>query len=240
MAVDHEVDKVISKFGEIHKHFDDQLQNLIENLEAVKNDLDSDKLNDERKQQLFTSLKTYMDKSVHVTQKLAIEHRELHSTVSKVGKAIDRNFVSDFAATCKEDIFTEPQNTVLLNQIICQHFYRHGMLDIADEVIKESGISMDPSVQEPFAKLNYIKESLQNKNIQPALDWAKENRSRLDAQMYPPFNLVKRISTASHLPVRIPYNSKRAKFTGAIMKPRPKTKKIKRLELAKKNINTVL
>jgi len=31
-----------------------------------------------------------MDKSVHVTQKLAIEHRELHSTVSKVGKAIDR------------------------------------------------------------------------------------------------------------------------------------------------------
>jgi len=46
MAVDHEVDKVISKFGEIHKNFDDQLQNLIENLEAVKNDLDSDKLND--------------------------------------------------------------------------------------------------------------------------------------------------------------------------------------------------
>lgn len=42
---------------------------------------------------------------------------------------------------------------------------------------------MDPSVQEPFAKLNYIKESLQNKNIQPALDWAKENRSRLDAQV---------------------------------------------------------
>lgn len=52
--------------------------------------------------------------------------------------------------------------------------------------------------------------------------------------MYPPYPLVKRISSASHLPIRIPYHAKRNKFTGGIMKPRPKTKKIKRLELAKK------
>jgi len=51
--------------------------------------------------------------------------------------------------------------------------------------------------------------------------------------MYPPFELVKRISAASNLPARIPY-TKRIKFSGCIMKPRPKTKKIKRLELAKK------
>ncbi len=31
--------------------------------------------------------------------------RELHSTVSKVGKAIDRNFVSDFDSTSREDVF---------------------------------------------------------------------------------------------------------------------------------------
>lgn len=52
--------------------------------------------------------------------------------------------------------------------------------------------------------------------------------------MYPPYPLLKRISVASHLPVRIPYHAKRAKFGSCIMKPRPKTKKIKRLELAKK------
>lgn len=38
----------------------------------------------------FTRLKTVIDKSKQQTQKLAIDHRELHSTVSKVGKAIDR------------------------------------------------------------------------------------------------------------------------------------------------------
>jgi hypothetical protein len=52
--------------------------------------------------------------------------------------------------------------------------------------------------------------------------------------MYPPYPLIKRFSTASQLPIRIPYHIKRNKFSGGIMKPRPKTKKIKRLELAKK------
>lgn len=52
--------------------------------------------------------------------------------------------------------------------------------------------------------------------------------------MYPPYPLVKRISSASNFPIRIPYHVKRSKFSGAIMKPRPKTKKLKRLELAKK------
>lgn len=47
-----------------------------------------------------------------------------------------QNFVSDFDATTREDFFEEPKNAVLLNQIICQHFYRLGMLDIADEVLK--------------------------------------------------------------------------------------------------------
>lgn len=52
--------------------------------------------------------------------------------------------------------------------------------------------------------------------------------------MYPPFSLVKRISIASHWPVRIPYQAKLTKFSTCVMKPRPKTKKIKRLQLAKK------
>ena len=36
--------------------------------------------------------------------RIATEHRDLHSTVSKVGKAIDRNFVSDFDSTSREDV----------------------------------------------------------------------------------------------------------------------------------------
>lgn len=39
---------------------------------------------------LFGQLKTLMDTSKNETQKLATEHRELHSSVSKVGKSIDK------------------------------------------------------------------------------------------------------------------------------------------------------
>ena len=39
------------------------------------------------------------------TKKVATDHRDLHSSVSKVGKAIDRNFVSDYDSTSRSDIF---------------------------------------------------------------------------------------------------------------------------------------
>lgn len=79
-------------------------------------------------------LKDTMKKVRETAHHLATEHRELHSTVSKVGKAIDRNFIADFASTSREDVFSGPEKTHMLNQVICQHFYRHGMLDIAAEL----------------------------------------------------------------------------------------------------------
>ncbi len=36
--------------------------------------------------------------------RLATDHRDLHGTVSKVGKAIDRNFVPDYTATNRLDL----------------------------------------------------------------------------------------------------------------------------------------
>lgn len=51
--------------------------------------------------------------------------------------------------------------------------------------------------------------------------------------MYPN-SLVKKNSSMSNLPIRIPYHKTQMKCTTNIMKPRPKTKKIKRLEHAQK------
>lgn len=79
-------------------------------------------------------LKEAMKKVCETVHRLTTEHRELHGSVSKVGKAIDRNFTADFASTSREDVFSGPEKSHLLNQVICQHFYRHGMLDIAAEL----------------------------------------------------------------------------------------------------------
>ena len=37
--------------------------------------------------------------------KYSSSHRDLHTSVSKVGKVVDRNFVSDYDSTTKEDLF---------------------------------------------------------------------------------------------------------------------------------------
>lgn len=77
-----------------------------------------------------------MTKAKETVSRLATDHRDLHSTVSKVGKAIDRNFVSDFAATSREEVFNNSYKIELINKVICQHFYRQGMHDVADELAK--------------------------------------------------------------------------------------------------------
>ena len=44
-------------------------------------------------------------------QRLATDHRDLHSKVSKVGKAIDGKFIADFASTSREDVFSGADKT---------------------------------------------------------------------------------------------------------------------------------
>ena len=97
-------------------------------------------------------LQQAMTKAKDTVQRLATGHRDLHSTVSKVGKAIDRNFIADFASTSREDVFSGPEKTHLLNKVICQHFYRQGMLDIADEL---AAVKLFLNSVETF-KVNYF------------------------------------------------------------------------------------
>lgn len=127
-------------------------------------------------------LKQNLSKIKETVSKLATDHRDLHSTVSKVGKAIDRNFVSDFAATSREDTFASPQKINLINKVICQHFYRQGMHDVADELAKEADITPETHEKEPFTELNHILESLKNQDLEPALAWATAHCDTLHAQ----------------------------------------------------------
>lgn len=125
-------------------------------------------------------LKNTMTKAKETVSRLATDHRDLHSTVSKVGKAIDRNFVSDFAATSREDVFNTSEKIDLINKVICQHFYRQGLHDVADALAAEANIVPEVVQKEPFAQLNHILESLRNKDLEPALAWATVHHTELE------------------------------------------------------------
>ena len=102
---------------------------------------------------------------------------------TKVGKAVDRNFVSDYDSTSRDDILTSPEQATMLNQVILQHFYRQGQLEIAETLAKEANLSEELKIsKEPFQELNSILESLQKRDLGPALAWAAAHRDELSVR----------------------------------------------------------
>lgn len=180
--VEKEVDKVVAKFSGIHDHAHRTIDDAAQFVHNLKTEIDQCPPGHELTPSQVLILRDAIQKIKDTVQSLASDHRDLHSTVSKVGKAIDKNFVSDYTAISKEDIFGGPENEVLLNQVICNHFYRQGMFDVADELEKEAGLQTDKSKKEPFTELNKIFDALKNKDLSLAFEWLEHHRDQLQAQ----------------------------------------------------------
>merc|ERR1719370_45799 len=112
--------------------------------------------------------------------KLATDHRDLHSSVSKVGKAVDRNFVADFDCTSRDDTFSGQSKSSLLTEVILQHLYREGKLEIGETLSRESGITQSQDIRGPFIELNNILEALKARELGPVLEWVAKNREALN------------------------------------------------------------
>lgn len=182
MNVEKEVDKVVSKFSGIQHHAQRTVDDTAQFVNNLKNELDLCPPEHELTPAQIHILKEALERVKDTVQRLAADHRDLHSTVSKVGKAIDRNFVSDFAVISKDNVFSGSESEDLLNEVICKHFYRQGMLDIADELAKEAGLQPDTSSKEPFTDLNKILDALKKRDLSLALHWAYVHRQKLQAQ----------------------------------------------------------
>ena len=121
-GVEREVDKVVSKFTAFNETTEKILDEQIANIEALRKDVAA--VNTELTSDQTAILMQSSQKISECVSRLATDHRDLHSTVSKVGKAIDRNFVADFDSTSRDDVFSGPTKEQLLNEVILQHFYR--------------------------------------------------------------------------------------------------------------------
>ena len=124
-----------------------------------------------------------LQKVKETAAKVGADHRDLHSSISRVGKTIDRNFVADYDSTSRDDVFSSSEQQALLNKVILQHFCRQGLLDISDVLIREANFPLeeDPRLSKAaFQQLNEIQEAFQRRDIGPALDWAIKHREELN------------------------------------------------------------
>lgn len=97
-------------------------------------------------------------------QMLASRHKDIHGSVSKVGKAIDRvsarlsswvgcdaasptsrwalslqNFDAEISAVVAENVWDTPERQKHLSETVVEHLYRQGMLSVAEDLCQVSG-----------------------------------------------------------------------------------------------------
>ncbi|EDW32825.1 GL10188 [Drosophila persimilis] len=117
-------------------------------------------------------------------QKLSTEHRDLHGSISKIGKAIDRNFSADFTSTMRVDVLQDEENLMLLNKAIAKHYCRQGMDTVARTLIKECKMTEDQAQdvfdsEREFADIYSIWMKIQKRELTEALKWTKRYSPQL-------------------------------------------------------------
>ncbi len=101
-------------------------------------------------------LDNVVKKCNNMLNQFSSEHRDLHSSVSRVGKSVDKNFISDYVCVGNENLFDQEENALALNKVIVEHFLRQGRSDIAESLIKEGKLDVNKRDKTPYIKMNKI------------------------------------------------------------------------------------
>ncbi|KAH9510837.1 E3 ubiquitin-protein transferase rmnd5a [Dermatophagoides farinae] len=175
--VEKETEKVLHKFKSLKDHGDKNLSELIQQIESYQRDLSILTSPDCPLTDIQCQL--LLDNTRNTISQFSTEHRDIHSSVSRIGKAIDKNFISDYVCVGNESLFDQGKNNEILNKVIVEHFLRQGRSDIAEKLIQESKLDIDTNDKIPYIKMNKILDALRNRNLQPALEWAQTHRDQL-------------------------------------------------------------
>lgn len=136
--------RVLSKFGGLRDHSKKNLEELISSIQNIQRELNDAPEEHEITPTQSLILMQTIRKIKEAISRMGQEHKDLHSTVSKVGKSVDRNFVTDFTSISQECNFEEEEKRFLLNEVISEHFMRQGMLHIADALIEDAEVGTTP------------------------------------------------------------------------------------------------
>ncbi|XP_052749628.1 E3 ubiquitin-protein ligase RMND5A isoform X2 [Galleria mellonella] len=185
VGVEQDLDKAISKFNAINDHTDVVLQDIIEQVQNLKKEIAQNPPDTPLSQ---TQAMVVSDLAARVKQtvfQMSTEHRELHATVSRVGKSIDRHFIADYGSVApKAELFCSDSNKPIMEQAIAQHIFRQGLEEVGDAFVAESGISPVERTC-AFAALQRCAAALAEGDPAPALRWAEQHAEELEHSPLP-------------------------------------------------------
>eukprot|EP00118_Oscarella_pearsei_P017199 m.169595 g.169595 ORF g.169595 m.169595 type:complete len:410 (+) comp39004_c0_seq4:354-1583(+) len=127
-------------------------------------------------------LSQQMQKAKESALKVSSDHKELHGNISKIGRAIDKNFTVGVDAYSQENAFHGVERTRMLNRVLCDHFLRRGHLEVARSLAQEAGLDLKEEEIVPFYELNRILECCKRRDLNPVLGWIAANHEWLTAR----------------------------------------------------------
>ncbi|XP_064828712.1 E3 ubiquitin-protein transferase RMND5B-like [Oncorhynchus masou masou] len=178
-CVERELEKVLHRFVMYGHQSEERLDELLRSVCELRGQLVTFGVRDADLTVLSQTMAQCCKNIKETVQLLASRHKDIHGSVSKVGKAIDRNFDAEVSAVVAETVWDSPERQKYLSETIVEHLYRQGMLSVAEDLCQESGVVIDMSMKQPFLELNRILEALRMQDLRPALEWAVTNRQRL-------------------------------------------------------------
>eukprot|EP00063_Salmo_salar_P079468 XP_014054303.1 PREDICTED: protein RMD5 homolog B-like [Salmo salar] len=178
-CVERELEKVLHRFVMYGHQSEERLDELLRSVCELRGQLVTFGVQDADLSVLSQTMAQCCKNIKETVQLLASRHKDIHGSVSKVGKAIDRNFDAEVSAVVAETVWDSPERQKYLSETIVEHLYRQGMLSVAEDLCQESGVVIDMSMKQPFLELNRILEALRMQDLRPALEWAVTNRQRL-------------------------------------------------------------
>ena len=179
LNTEKDIDKLVLKFGTFKKDTCQKFTDLSDQLSKLQEELLNAK-SDAALSKSHQLLLMQENKKFKVTsQKLSSQHKELHGSVSRIGKTIDRNFDAECNCVSMPEILADQSHHKLLNTALCEHFFRKGSFEVAECLAKECSLEFDEKWREPYVEMKEIMQSLRNKEVDLALEWAHKNEDRL-------------------------------------------------------------
>ncbi|KPJ17238.1 Protein RMD5-like A [Papilio machaon] len=179
LGVEQDLDKATSKFNALNEHTNKVLEEIISQVEDLKNEISKqppDSPLTQTQSMILSDLAANVKQTVFQT---STEHRELHATVSRVGKSIDRHFIADYASVApKAESFSTDANRPIMEQAIAQHLYRQGLEEVGDVFVSEAGL-MCVERTCAFALLQRCASALAAGDPEPALAWVQRRAHQL-------------------------------------------------------------
>ncbi|KAF3826589.1 hypothetical protein GH733_009114 [Mirounga leonina] len=187
VTVERELEKVLHKFSGYGQLCERGLEELIDYTGGLKHEILQSHGQDAELSGTLSLVLTQCCKRIKDTvQKLASDHKDIHSSVSRVGKAIDKNFDSDISSVGIDGCW-QADSQRLLNEVMVEHFFRQGMLDVAEELCQviNQGVKSDTTfsissfnredIQVLMGSLVYLRQGIENSPYVHLLDanqWA--------------------------------------------------------------------